>query len=325
VSAVNKHLEKLEQYYLPIQQAKNQGVQLQSVLISVSTKDCSILALEGGRNFRLAPFNRALLGKRQPGSLFKPFVFLTAFENTSKDMLWTPDTVIEDTPFEWKYEGGQTWVPRNYDEKFKLQVTVREALESSINVPTARVAEKVGIQNIVKNIQKAGVRSTLPVVPSISLGSAEVTPLELTEAYTTFANLGQHCTLRGYNEIFDENKNLISENKLQFEKALSPKATFQTIDVLKGVFTNGTARSVKNTSIPYTLFAGKTGTTNDYKDAWFVGFNPDFLTLVWVGYDENRNVGLTGSVAALPIWVDYISKIGPAYLGQNIFTLPPEN
>lgn len=316
-------IAKMESWYKTLKEKKEAGFDLQGALISIDPRTCGVLALQGGTSFKQTQFNRVLLGKRQPGSLFKPFVYLAAFENLRKDRPpFTPMTDIEDTPFEWKYE-GQSWSPKNYDEENRESVTVRQALERSINIPTARIAERVGIAKVRSTLIQSGIRSPLPKVPSISLGSAEVTPFELAESYTALANLGDGCELRAFYQVYDDDGALILDNPKKSEQRLDRAATFQAVQLMKGVFREGTATLANGKGIPTENFAGKTGTTNDYKDAWFVGFSPEIVTLIWVGYDEEQTVGLSGSAASLPIWIDYMKQAQPVYTDVD-FDLPEE-
>jgi membrane carboxypeptidase/penicillin-binding protein len=316
-----KHnLERLTKGYATIKKREEKGVRLQSALIAVDIVNCSVIALQGGSGYRQTQFNRILLGKRQPGSLFKPFVFLTAFQKASFEQPFNRDTKLDGTSFEWTYD-KQVWKPRNYDEDSPTEVTAAEALQQSINIPTARLAQMVGIAEIQANIKKSGVQSEIPVFPSISLGSAEVSPFELAESFTTLANLGMGCRLRPVTQIFDENGNLVMDFPLGKEPRLNPEATFQTVDLLRGVFTQGTAKTAQDSGLNLENFAGKTGTTNDFKDAWFVGFSPEMLALVWVGYDEADKVGLTGAAAALPLWVEFMKESKP-FRQDRPFTRP---
>ena len=304
------NLDRLTKGYLAIKKREEKGIRLQSALIAVDVPSCSVVALQGGSSYRQTQFNRVLSGKRQPGSLFKPFVFLTAFEKATIENSFTGETILDGTPFEWIYD-KQNWKPRNYEEDSPEKVTAAEALQKSLNIPTARLAQMVGVEAIQETIKKAGISSDIPPLPSISLGSAEVSPFELAESYTTLANLGQACALRPITQVYDENGNLLVDNPVRKEARLSPYATYQTVELMKGVFTEGTARAAQGNGIKLEVFAGKTGTTNDYKDAWFVGFSPELLTLVWVGYDEEEKVGLTGAAAALPLWVDFMRASAP--------------
>jgi len=297
-----------------------QGHKLQASLIAVNPAQCSVLALQGGRHYRQTQFNRVLQGKRQPGSLFKPFVALTAFRTDAAEGPITPLTRFDDAPLEWAFD-KQLWKPKDYEPEYKGMVTVREAIEHSINIPTARIAQRVGIAPIVDTLTKAGIRSSLPEFPSLSLGSADVSPLELAEAYTTIANLGKGCTLRPVLEVYDANRNILLENKLSLTDRLPPQPVFQTVNIMKGTFTHGTAQSTKASGLTLTNFAGKTGTTNEAKDAWFIGFSPELLVLVWVGYDEEEKIGITGAGAALPLWVDFVRNMG-TYRTDTDFVAP---
>ena len=317
---LKSNIERLQKLSPKIRENEKKGYHLQGALLALSVRDGAVLALQGGKSYRQTQFNRVLQGKRQPGSLFKPFVFLAGFEQLASGERLSPLTELEDSPFEWKYE-GQSWKPRNYDKEFRQKVTARQALEQSLNIPTARLAEAVGVAPIRDVMIQAGIRSNLPAVPSLSLGSAEVTPLELAEAYTTIANEGTSVKLRAFIDVFDEMGNKLHSNPIQSESVLPSGPSFLTIQLMKGVFRRGTARSALTSGIPLENFAGKTGTTNDAKDAWFVGFSPNLLVLVWVGYDEEEKVGLSGAAAALPLWVEFIKKAEP-FLTTEDFPVP---
>lgn len=306
---VAENITRLVKAYPAIQKKMKKGLHLQASLIAVNPEQCAVLALQGGINYRLTQFNRILQGKRQPGSLFKPFVALTGLSASLTPPV-TPASTFEDAPFEWAYD-KQVWKPKNYDGKFRGPVSVRQLVEESINVPTAKLAQVTGPGAIVHTLKLAGIQSNMPELPSIALGGVEATPYEIAQAFTTIANLGTYCELRPFYAVFDENNNLLLENKMQFEERLPKDSTFQTVNIMKGTFTHGTARSATWAGINLSNFAGKTGTTNEAKDAWFVGFSPQLLVLVWVGFDEGENVGITGSAAALPIWTEFVKSAGP--------------
>ncbi len=231
---LNANLERLRKNFPAIRKKEAKGRHLESALIAIDVKDCTVIALQGGHSYRQTQFNRVLQGKRQPGSLFKPFVFLSAFVQSTPETPYTALTEFEDSPFEWKYD-KQVWKPKNYEPEFRGKVTIREALEHSINTPTARVTQKIGVPAILDSLTKAGIRSTLPPVPSIALGSAEVTPLEMAEAYTTLANIGKYCALRPYLQVFDENRNHVVDSPNVQAPALPPGPTYQTVHLMKGV------------------------------------------------------------------------------------------
>jgi penicillin-binding protein 1B len=313
------NIERLKVAVPDIVAKEKKGVHLQGALIAIDVKNCTLLALQGGRSYRQTQFNRVTQGKRQPGSLFKPFVFLAGFAKPMDPPL-SPLTVLDDTPFEWVYD-NQTWSPKNYDGDFRGPVKAREVLEKSINVPTARLAEKVGLAKIREVIAAAGVQSPLPAVPSLSLGGVDVTPLELAEAYTTLANMGQRCDLRPMLEVYDGNGNQLLKTEKVTREALPPEPVFQTLNLMRGVFTHGSARGASAAGMPHRDFAGKTGTTNEGRDTWFVGFTPDVLALIWMGYDEQEKLGLTGASAAVPMWANFMKKARP-YIPDDKFVAP---
>lgn len=318
--AITAQLDRVRKASPAVREQEKKGNRLEGALVALDPRQCALLAVQGGHSYKRSQFNRILHGRRQPGSLFKPFVFLAALEQSGTSGKWTPLTAIEDSPFEWKYD-RQIWKPKNYDGEYKGTVTVREALEQSRNVPTVRVAESVGIEPILGVLARAGITSALPRIPAISLGGKEVTPLEIAEAYSTLARLGSRCQLRSTLRVFDGNGNFLVEAPLVEAAALQAPAAFQLVHMLKGVFSHGTARSALASGVSLSGFAGKTGTTNEGNDAWFVGFSPDFLALVWVGFDEEAKLGMTGSSAALPIWSDFTRAARPL-LPQSDFVKP---
>ncbi len=316
---LSANIERLKTLAPEIAEKEKAGVHLQGALIAIDVKNCTLLALQGGRSYRQTQFNRVTQGKRQPGSLFKPFVFLSAFAKPVDPPL-TPLTLLDDSPFEWSYD-KQTWSPKNFDDDFRGPVKARDVLEKSINVPTARLAEQVGIPKIREIIAAAGVTSPLPAVPSLSLGGVDVTPIELAEAYTTIANLGQRCELRPLLEVYDSGGNQLLKTEKVSSEALPPEPVFQTINLMRGSFTHGSARSAAGYGLPARDFAGKTGTTNEGRDTWFVGFSPSILALIWMGYDEQEKLGLTGSAAAVPMWTSFMRKARP-FISNDTFPAP---
>jgi penicillin-binding protein 1B len=319
--SLSETIDNLTKSNRALEKKTKQGLKLQGAIIAIDPQNCAVLALQGGRHYRQTQFNRVLQGHRQPGSLFKPFVALSALMAKTAEGPITPITQFDDSPLEWKYE-KQNWKPKNYDGKFRGMVTLQQALEDSINIPMARALQRMGVPALVETLKKVGITSPLPEFPSLALGSAEVTPMELAEAYTTMANLGKSCTLRPYYQVYDGNRNLVQETPLVQEERLPPQPIYQTVNMMKAAFVRGTARSAQWAGFNTSNFAGKTGTTNDAKDAWFVGFSPQLLVLVWVGYDEKEKVGLTGAAAALPAWINFMKSAGP-YRTDADFKAPP--
>jgi len=320
-NTLREHLTRMQKDYATLVKKAKQGFSLQSAFISIDVSSGQVLALQGGSSYQKTQFNRILQGKRQPGSLFKPFVFLAAFDKSDFSPPFTALTELDGSPFEWSYEGEQTWSPKNYDKDSPQKLTARETLENSVNIPTARLAQLVGLDPIIDLLRRSGIKSALPKIPSISLGSVEITPYELAESYATLANLGQGHRLHGLLKVVTSTGETLFEPNYPDEERLPEASCYLTLQILKGVLTQGTGKLAMLSGLPIANMAGKTGTTNDYKDAWFVGFTPKILTLVWVGYDEEQNVGLTGSAAALPIWIDYMKKASPFYDDKD-FRIP---
>ncbi|MBY0371597.1 transglycosylase domain-containing protein [bacterium] len=316
---LTQNIDRLKTLSPEIAEKEKRGVHLQGALISVDVKNCTLLALQGGTSYRITQFNRVTQGKRQPGSLFKPFVFLAGFSKPLDPPL-TAITELDDSPFEWSYD-RQTWSPKNYDDDFRGPVTARDTLEKSINVPTARLAEKIGLDKIREVITKAGVTSPVPLVPSLSLGGIDVTPIELAEAFTTLANLGQRCELRPLLQVFDSSGNLLLETQKQQQPVLDPIPAFQTVHLMRGVIQHGSGRGALAAGLGERDFAGKTGTTNEGRDTWFVGFSPTVLTLIWMGYDEHEKLGLTGASAAVPMWASFMKAARP-FIQDEKFAVP---
>jgi penicillin-binding protein 1B len=270
----------------------------------------AVLAIVGGRDWTRSQFNRAVSARRQPGSCFKPFVYAAGFEaaqrRTSAGL--TPATVLEDRPFEM-VSGGRHWRPENYDGQFRGPVTVRQALEESLNVPTVRAAQRVGLDAVIDTARRCGIESPLDPVPALALGAEELTPIELATAYGTLAHGGRRVTPWIVREVRDAAGRVLLESRPEVRQVLHAETAWLVTDVLRGVFSRGTAQTAAALGY-HGDAAGKTGTTDDSRDAWFVGYTSELLALVWVGYDDNARTGLTGASGALPIWVDLVRRAG---------------
>ena len=301
--ALSRGLDRLEAEVPQVRRQKAKR-RLQGCVVVTDPRTGAILALVGGRDYQDSQFNRATQAKRQPGSCFKPFVYLAAFEAAMqrRDGGLTPASILDDSPFEL-VSGGRVWRPENYDGEFRGPTSARTALEDSRNVPTARAAQAVGLDHVVEAARQCGFVERFEPLPSLALGAQEVTPLELATAYGTLATLGLRVQPRIVQEVVArDGKRLTSDNPVVRE-AIPPVAAYLVDDVLRGVLTRGTAASAGALGF-HGDAAGKTGTTDDTRDAWFVGFTPKIVALVWVGYDDNAKTGLTGAAGALPIWVD---------------------
>ena len=310
-AALESGLERLERDAPQVRRQLEQR-RLQGAVLVTDPVTGAVLAMVGGRDYAQSQFNRAVQARRQPGSCFKPFVYATGFDLAvqGRPSGLTPRSVLRDSPIEM-VSGGEVWRPRNYDGEFRGRVTVRVALEDSLNVPTVRAAQQVGLERIIESAHKAGIESDLPALPSLALGAGEITPLELAVAYGTLANGGMRRSAWIIREVLDPAGKPLALERPGSGRAISAEAASMITDVLQGVLKRGTARSAAALGYRGDA-AGKTGTTDDTRDAWFVGYTADRLALAWVGYDENSRTGLTGASGALPIWVDVMRHAGGA-------------
>ncbi len=296
-SAVRSGLERLER-----RQGRPGAGRIQAALVAIEPASGQIRALVGGRGYLDSPFNRATRAARQPGSLFKPIVYLAAFETEreGRGPRLTPASLIPDEPIAIP-AGGGTWYPKNLDHRFHGAVTVRRALEQSLNVPAVRVAQEVGPDRVVAVAGSLGIRSPLAAVPSLALGTSEVTLLEITSAFATLANGGIRVTPTTLATAESPAGAPLAAPLPPPAPAVSAESAFLITHLLRGVMRDGTGRASERWGLSG-LAAGKTGTSDGLRDAWFVGYTPDLAVGVWVGIDDGTPVGLTGAQAALPIW-----------------------
>lgn len=290
---------------------------LQAALISIDPRSGAVTAYVGGRDYRASQFDRGRLARRQAGSAFKPVVYAAAFE----EGVALPAGMLIDEALRIEMAGSRTWEPQNDDQQFRGQVTVRQALEQSLNVPTARLALDTGLGAVADTATRMGLDRRLPNVPSIALGALEVTPLELATIYATLAAGGVRRVPHFVTAVLDPGGAGVAGRPLaEPTVALSPETAYLVTSVLEGVLDRGTARVVRSWGMVDPL-AGKTGTTNDRRDSWFAGYSPDRSTLVWVGYDDNATTRLSGARAGLPIWNRFTWRVRPP--GGYRPALPP--
>jgi len=300
---------------------------LQGALIALEPQTGAVLALVGGRSYGASQYNRATQARRQPGSTFKPFVYLAAFEATFDDPALppiTPASVVEDAPAVFFYEDKE-YIPHNYEESYKGYVTLRRALAKSLNVATVKVAEMVGYDRVA-NLwsKKLGISSNVLAVPSLALGSFEATLLDLATAYNVLANRGLKVEPVTILRILDERGQTIEQyRRPPPRRVVHEESAFLVTDMLRSVMNEGTGVGARSRGFRADA-AGKTGTTNDMRDAWFAGFTPNLLCVVWVGFDDNTPIDLPGASAALPIWVEFMSG---ALAGKTSppFPVPEQN
>ena len=301
-NAVKSGLEKLEKARPKL---KKQGG-LQAALISLDSKTSSTRAWVGGRNYSLNQFDRVSQALRQPGSSFKPFVYLTALDRSLNNYRVARTTsILVDEPLTITTPGQEDWTPKNYDGKFRGEVTLRAALAKSLNIPTINLATKVGVRYIAHTAELFGFGRNLPQVPSLALGAGEVTPLSLARAYGGLSSGGKLRAVLPVVSITEtESRAPLKTYKSRVIPAASPAATYVLTNILQSVIENGTGRVVRRLGFEGPA-AGKTGTSNETRDAWFAGYTPSLLTVVWVGFDNNSETGLTGASGAAPIWAEY--------------------
>ena len=311
--------------YVKIQSLDNSGKAIVSVeqdsgaqgaLVAIDNATGDIRAMVGGRDFAASKFNRATQALRQVGSSFKPYVYTAAIDQGAR-----PDDTVLDAPVTFQTASGP-YSPHNYDEKYEGVITLRRALAQSRNIPALKLADKVGIRTVEDYARKFGITSTLPPYLPVALGAAEVTLIEQTSAYSVFPNDGVRLTPRYLTKVADYDGRVLEENYPGVKDVVTARTARLMTSMLQGVVQHGTAAAASALKLP---LAGKTGTTNGFTDAWFIGFSPSITVGVWVGYDEKKSLGdkETGARAALPIWMQFVNA---ALAGKDPgqFQQPPD-
>src|SRR5439155_25760663 len=245
------------------------------------------------------------IARRQPGSVFKPFVYSAAFTNAVDGVqpVITPVTTVDDEPTTFEFE-GQEYTPNNYGERFMGRVTVRDALTNSLNVATVKVAELVGYGRVVQIARQMGLGNNIRATPAVALGAYEMTPIDVAAAYTTFATGGTRAEPQFIHDIVDADGETLEKITPETHLVLDPRVSYLVTSVLKDVLNHGTGAGVRARG--FTLpAAGKTGTS---RDGWFVGLTSNLVCVIWIGFDDNRDLGLTGGTAVAPIWADFMMK-----------------
>jgi penicillin-binding protein 1A len=277
---------------------------VQGALYCMEVKTGAIRAMVGGRDFNKSEFNRAIQSRRQPGSAFKPLIYTAAFD---KGM--NPSTRFVDSPivFEDLSQENGLWKPRNFDEKFLGPVTMRTGLVQSRNIVTIKILQDIGIDYAASYAMNMGITSPIAKNLSLALGTSGVTLQELVRAYGVLGNEGKKVTPFFIKKIVDRTGNIFEETKVQSEQVIDPRIAFMTTYIMQDVVESGTGRRVKSIGRPV---AGKTGTTNDIRDAWFIGFTPSIIAGVWVGFDQEISLGKqeVGGRAAAPMWLYFMEK-----------------
>ncbi len=298
--------------------ARRRRGQVQAALVAVDPRTGDILAMVGGRAYDQSQYNRAVTTRRQPGSIFKPFVYLAAFERMVADggQTPTPATLVVDEPTTFM-DGDRPYAPGNYQNEYDGPITLRRALAVSRNIVAIKVAEQTGYQRVADLWARVGVGTPAQPYPSIALGVFEASPLDIATAYTVFPNGGRVRPLRAVTRL-DQGGNVRDLPPAPSRAVARADTTFLVTNMMRAVMNEGTGTGARAQGFQRDA-AGKSGTTNELRDAWFAGFTPDLITVVWVGFDDNQPVGLGGSQAALPIWTTFMRL---ASRGNATFPVP---
>jgi penicillin-binding protein 1A len=276
---------------------------LQGAFIVIDPRSGAVRALVGGRDYDDSKFNRATQALRQPGSTFKPIVYATAIQSGRP-----PSYILDDAPIELPQVAGDTWQPRNYDMKFEGPMVMRRALYQSRNLPAIRLGMELGEQSVVDMARKFGLTTPIPEFPSIHIGSAEAIPLQMVAAYSTFANLGWRVSPVGILRVEDSKGKEIWKPEISREQVLTPEEAWLMVDMMKDVLRRGSAAGAVAGTGFYLPAGGKTGTTNDYTDVWFIGYTADLVAGVWMGFDKPQKImpNAQGGRLAAPAWVQFM-------------------
>lgn len=296
----------------PIDPAKGEA---EGALLALDPYTGSVRALVGGYDFSLSQYNRALQARRQPGSAFKPIIYSAALESGLSEL-----SVIRDGPLSFRMAPGKYWRPQNYENRFFGPVTLRSALAHSLNSVSVRLVDRIGVERVIRQARKLGIESPLDKNLSLALGSSSVSLLEMVRAYAVFANGGELVEPLLITKVIDRDGKVLEENTADSKQVLSPEIAYVVTDMLKNVIQSGTGRAAAKLG---RHVAGKTGTANEFRDAWFIGYTPELIAGVWVGYDDHRSLGdkEAGARAALPIWLSFMTGAGQG-AGSADFPVP---
>lgn len=288
---------------------------LEGVVVVTAPQNGEVIALVGGRQATFEGFNRALDARRSIGSLVKPVIYLAAMESGR----FNEATIVEDGPVEVKLANGQVWAPKNYSQQFYGPVPLVRAIAQSLNLATVHLGLDVGLPNVTREFKTLGLSEEPPQLPSVLLGSVDVSPLEVAQLYNAFASGGFNTPLRAVRAVLDAQGKPLKSFALEVTPVATPQAIYQVNQMLVQVMERGTGAAARANLPSGLVVAGKSGTSSDYRDSWFAGFSGSHLAVVWVGYDDNAPTGLTGSSGALTIWSKLMGSINT---GSLSLTLP---
>jgi penicillin-binding protein 1B len=300
------------------------GRRLEAALVAIEPYSGLIRSWVGGRDFSASQFNRVSQATRQAGSTVKPFLYLTALDaSLNSYKVATAISTVDDKPMEFRIKGQKTWNPENFDHDYRGTVTIRYALENSLNMPALYIAERVGLQALKRTMQAFQLSSqSFNAVPSLALGALDTNLLRLTSAYGAIANGGVYVQPRLYSAALDGDNERLSAPPVGERRVADEAASFVLTDIMQGVVDRGTGKAARSSGFTAPA-AGKTGTSDNARDAWFIGFTPTLSVGVWVGFDDNTPMNLTGGAAAAPIWGAFMACAAP-YISASSFIPPPE-
>ncbi len=301
---------------------KRSDKQLQAALVAIEPYSGLVRSWVGGRDFAESQFNRVNLAIRQIGSTVKPFLYLTALDSSLNSYKTaTAVSILEDKPMEFQVSNRVAWTPENYDHEFRGDVTLRYALENSLNMPALYIAERIGLSTLKRTLSAFKIAPNVQEVPSLALGALDSNLLRLTAAYGALANGGIYIQPRLFTAAVDGSGDRVAMSDIVEERVADEDAAFVLTTILRGVLDRGTGTKARSKGFTRPA-AGKTGTSDNARDAWFVGYTPTLVSGVWIGFDDNTPINITGGVAAAPIWGDFMKCSSP-FLPLGDFSPPP--
>jgi len=314
-NAISKHITYLENGFPKL---KNSKTPIQAALVAIEPFSGEVRAWVGGRDYQKSQFDHVYQLNRPVGSTIKPFVYLTALdEKLNSYKVATVSTILPDAPIEVILANGDVWEPQNFSKEYQGPVTLRKALEKSLNIPAVYLAQKAGIKAVANTIKSFDISKKVPAVPSIALGAIDTNLLKITAAYSGLANNGILVKPRLYSSVISNTNQSLLETKIEEKKLADENAVYVLTNLLEGVINSGTARVIRSLGYKGDA-AGKTGTSNESRDSWFIGYTPNMTAGIWVGFSDNSETFLTGSKAAAPIW-SYFMMCAQNFLEKEKF------
>ena len=297
---------------LPYLERRAATAELEAAMISVNVEQGGVSALVAGRDPRYFGFNRVLDTKRNIGSLVKPAVYLTALESPEFNLA----TQVDDSPVQVTNEQGKIWQPENFDHQFRGMMPLYKAFSNSINIPAVNTGLDIGVGKVINTLQRLGAEQSIPAYPSILLGALEMSSYDVAQLYTTLAADGEYRELTAISALTDSVGKVLYKHQVQSQSRFDDAAMYMTKYAMKRVTKDGTAKRL-NAHFPSIQLAGKTGTSNDLRDSWFAGFDQNTVTVAWLGRDDNKSTGLTGSVGALEAYIRYLKPLNPQAIADT--------